>query len=56
MNPIVHIQTAFGSYLQKTFGISDELAKSCNFILNVDPNKRIWGYECECRHGARQRA
>lgn len=43
MNPIVHIQTAFGSYLQKTFGISDELAKSCNFILNVDPNKQEFG-------------
>lgn len=43
MNPIVHIQTAFASYLQKTFGISDELAKSCNFILNVDPNKQEFG-------------
>lgn len=43
MNPIAHIQIAFASYLQKTFGINDELAKSCNFILNVDPNKQEFG-------------
>lgn len=43
MNPIAHIQTAFASYLQKTFGINEESAKSCNFILNVDPNKQEFG-------------
>lgn len=43
MNPIAHIQISFSSYLQKTFGITDELAQSCNFILNVDPNKQEFG-------------
>lgn len=43
MNPIAHIQIAFASYLQKTFGINDELAHTCNFILNVDPNKQEFG-------------
>ena len=43
MNPIAHIQIAFASYLQKTFGINDELTQTCNFILNVDPNKQEFG-------------
>lgn len=43
MNPIAHIQTAFASYLQKTFGINEELSQTCNFILNVDPNKQEFG-------------
>lgn len=43
MNPIAHIQTAFVSYLQKTFDIDEKMAQSCNFILNVDPNKQEFG-------------
>lgn len=43
MNPIAHIQIAFASYLQKTFGIDEKLAQSCNFVLNVDPNKQDFG-------------
>lgn len=43
MNPIVHIQTAFASYLQKTFGVTSDVANACNFILNVDPNKQEFG-------------
>jgi arginyl-tRNA synthetase len=43
MNPISHIQTAFSTYLQKTFGISQEQSHNCNFILNVDVNKQAFG-------------
>lgn len=43
MNPIAHIQIAFASYLQKTFGIDEKMAQTCNFILNVDPNKQEFG-------------
>lgn len=43
MNPIAHIQIAFASYLQKTFGIDETQAHSCNFVLNVDPNKQDFG-------------
>ena len=43
MNPIAHIQLDFASYLQKTFGISAELAQSCNFMLNVEPGKQEFG-------------
>lgn len=43
MNPIAHIQNAFASYLQKTFGIDEKLAQVGNFILNVDPNKQEFG-------------
>ncbi|GMU19735.1 MAG: arginine--tRNA ligase [Candidatus Babeliales bacterium] len=43
MNPIAHIQNAFASYLQKTFGIGEKLAQAGNFILNVDPNKQEFG-------------
>lgn len=43
MNPIAHIQLDFASYLQKTFGISSELAQTCNFILNVEPSKQEFG-------------
>lgn len=43
MNPIAHIQTAFASYLQKTFSIDQTLAQSCNFMLNVEPGKQEFG-------------
>ena len=43
MNPIAHIQTAFSSYLQKTFNITEQLAQSCNFMLNVEPSKQEFG-------------
>ncbi len=43
MNPIAHIQDAFCLYLQKTFGINEQLAKSCNFLLNVDAGKQEFG-------------
>jgi len=43
MNPITHIQTAFSTFLQKTFGINEQLAHSCNFILNVEPSRQEFG-------------
>lgn len=43
MNPIAHISAAFITFLQKTFNISQELAQSCNFMLNVEPNKQEFG-------------
>ncbi len=43
MNPISHIQTAFSSYLQKTFGITEQETHLCNFILNVEPKKAEFG-------------
>lgn len=43
MNSIAHIQTAFTSYLQNTFSISEQLTKTCNFILNVEPARQEFG-------------
>ena len=43
MNPIAHIKIAFSSYLQKTFNITQQLAQSCNFMLNVEPAKQEFG-------------
>ncbi len=43
MNPIAHIKVAFSNYLQKNFSISESLAHTCNFTLNVDPNKKEFG-------------
>ena len=43
MNPIAHIQTAFSSYLQKTFSINEQLAQTCNFNLNVDAARQEFG-------------
>lgn len=43
MNSIAHIQTAFASYLQNTFSISEPLTKTCNFILNVEPARQEFG-------------
>jgi arginyl-tRNA synthetase len=43
MNSIAHIQTAFAIYLKNTFGISEELAQSSNFIVNVEPARQEFG-------------
>jgi arginyl-tRNA synthetase len=43
MNPIAHIQTAFSSYLQKTFSVPEQLARSCTFSLNTDASKQEFG-------------
>lgn len=43
MNSIAHIQTAFSIYLKNTFGISDQLAQTCNFVLNVEPSRQEFG-------------
>ncbi len=43
MNSIAHIQTAFSIYLKNTFGITDQLAQSCNFTLNVEPARQEFG-------------
>lgn len=43
MNSIAHIQTAFSIYLQNAFSVSEQLAGTCNFTLNVDPSRQEFG-------------
>lgn len=43
MNTLTRLQEAFNEFIQNKFAISNELAKSCQLVLNTDPQRQIFG-------------
>ncbi len=43
MNLIEQLEQKFNTYLTKTFSLTNEQLKNCQFILNVDPAKQQFG-------------